>query len=225
MPRPVILAAALALAVTPAFGQVKVDLHALDALPHKGGKPPPARAVTHPAPNSPQAAESTAATPAPPALPSEVPPAAALAPLPAETAPPAATAASAAVPATEAAQPTAPAAPASVRIAFASGKADLTPDGTQSIKQFAGSAPKGGNGAINGAINVAAYAAGSPDDASTARRLSLSRALAVRDALIQDGIPSARIYVRALGSQAGSGPADRVDISMAGGSLQPAAAQ
>jgi outer membrane protein OmpA-like peptidoglycan-associated protein len=108
---------------------------------------------------------------------------------------------------------------ASLRIAFASGQADLSPDSTQTIRQFAGTAPK----SDAAAFSVAAYAAGNPDDASTARRLSLSRALAVRDALIQDGVPSARIYVRALGSKAGDGPADRVDISTAGATTQPAA--
>ena len=52
-------------------------------------------------------------------------------------------------------------------------------------------------------FNVVAYAAGTPDDPSTARRLSLSRALAVRSALMADGVGSARIYVRALGAAGG----------------------
>jgi hypothetical protein len=66
-----------------------------------------------------------------------------------------------------------------------------------------------------------AYAAGTPEDPSTARRLSLARALAVRSALIADGVSSTRIYVRALGAQpggalAGDAPADRVDLSVLG---------
>ena len=44
--------------------------------------------------------------------------------------------------------------------------------------------PSGGNTSFN----VVAYAAGTPEDPSTARRLSLSRALAVRSALIADGV-------------------------------------
>jgi len=72
-----------------------------------------------------------------------------------------------------------------------------------------------------------AYAAGRPEDPSTARRLSLSRALAVRAALMADGISSNRIYVRALGAQASDGPADRVDISVLGSAAQasPASAR
>ena len=38
-----------------------------------------------------------------------------------------------------------------------------------------------------------------------------------------DGVPSSRIYVRALGGQAGDGPADRADVSVLGGNAAPAA--
>ena len=60
-------------------------------------------------------------------------------------------------------------------------------------------------------VQVMAYASGS-DDAGKARRLSLSRALAVRSYLIEQGIGSTRIDVRALGDAAEGGPADRVDL-------------
>ena len=61
-------------------------------------------------------------------------------------------------------------------------------------------------------VQVMAYASGN-DDASKARRLSLSRALAVRSYLIEQGIGSTRIDVRALGNATeGGGPADRVDL-------------
>ena len=62
-----------------------------------------------------------------------------------------------------------------------------------------------------------AYAAGTPEDPSTARRLSLSRALAVRSALMADGVTSSRIYVRALGATGGDEPPDRVDLAVMGG--------
>ncbi len=62
-------------------------------------------------------------------------------------------------------------------------------------------------------IQVLAYAAGSPEDPSTPRRLSLARALAARAVLINEGIASTRIYVRALGRAAADGPPDRVDLS------------
>jgi hypothetical protein len=38
--------------------------------------------------------------------------------------------------------------------------------------------------------------------------------MAVRSALVADGVPSARIFVRALGEQYGEGPPDRVDLSV-----------
>jgi len=71
-------------------------------------------------------------------------------------------------------------------------------------------------------FNVVAYAAGTPEDPSTARRLSLARALAVRSALIADGIASARIYVRALGAVAGDSEPDRVDLAVLGGNAPSA---
>ncbi|RCK50367.1 hypothetical protein TH25_12330 [Thalassospira profundimaris] len=71
-----------------------------------------------------------------------------------------------------------------------------------------------GNLAQNGDLRVQlqAYAAGESQNASKARRLSLSRALQVRSYLIDGGVRSTRIDVRALGANVPSGPADRVDI-------------
>ena len=61
-------------------------------------------------------------------------------------------------------------------------------------------------------IQLQAYAQGDGTNASKARRLSLSRALQVRSYLIDRGVRSTRIDVRALGANVPSGPADRVDI-------------
>lgn len=61
-------------------------------------------------------------------------------------------------------------------------------------------------------VQLLAYAEGTEDEASKARRLSLSRALAVRSYLMNDGVRSTRIEVRALGHKAEGGPADRVDV-------------
>ena len=61
-------------------------------------------------------------------------------------------------------------------------------------------------------VQLMAYAEGSEDTASQARRLSLSRALVVRTYLIDHGIRSTRMDVRALGATADQGPLDRVDI-------------
>lgn len=103
-----------------------------------------------------------------------------------------------------------------LRLTFASGEADLSPQNSTSIKQLTASAPAGDATTFN----VLAYAPAKPDDPSTARRVSLSRAMAVRSALVADGVPSARIFVRALGEQYGDGPPDRVDLSVTGVNTQ-----
>jgi len=62
-------------------------------------------------------------------------------------------------------------------------------------------------------VQLVAYASGLPDQASQARRISLSRAISVRSYLMEQGIKSSRIDVRALGNRADAGgPTDRVDI-------------
>lgn len=61
-------------------------------------------------------------------------------------------------------------------------------------------------------LQLRAYAAAGEESANTARRLSLSRALAVRAHLIDNDIQSTRMNVRALGDRAEDGPADRVDL-------------
>ncbi|MGE5475114.1 MAG: OmpA family protein [Bacteroidales bacterium] len=61
-------------------------------------------------------------------------------------------------------------------------------------------------------LQLLAYAEGDDASASKARRLSLSRALEVRKYLMDQGIRSTRIEVRALGNKLeGAGSADRVD--------------
>jgi len=111
---------------------------------------------------------------------------------------------------------------AGLRLTFSKGQSDLSPESVTSIKQLVQSAPH--TDTIT--YNVLAYASGDPDDPSVARRMSLSRALAVRSALRTDGVPSARIYLRALGSQPGEGgPPDRVQINVLGGNSTATAAQ
>ena len=101
--------------------------------------------------------------------------------------------------------------PAAVRLLFPEGKADLSPGDQEAIRGLARaiSDPAGNS------INVVAYAAGKENDPSTARRVSLSRGMAVRTLLIESGIPSSHIYVRALGAAAPDTPADRVELSVA----------
>ncbi len=98
--------------------------------------------------------------------------------------------------------------PNGVRVTFGGGKADLNAATLQAIQALARTL-RDKPGAD---ITLYAYAAGVPDDPSTPRRLSLSRALAVRAVLISEGIASTRIYPRALGAPA-DGPADRLDAT------------
>ncbi|MDH5187606.1 MAG: OmpA family protein [Rhodospirillaceae bacterium] len=63
-------------------------------------------------------------------------------------------------------------------------------------------------------LQLLAYAGGADMSASVARRLSLSRALAVRSYLIESGIRSTRIDVRALGNKTTDADTERVDITV-----------
>lgn len=66
-------------------------------------------------------------------------------------------------------------------------------------------------------LQLLAYASGDEASASKARRLSLSRALEVRKYLMDKGIRSTRIEVRALGNKLdGRGASDRVDAVLVG---------
>ena len=65
-------------------------------------------------------------------------------------------------------------------------------------------------------LEIKAYAdtgSGTPGDA---RRLSLRRALAIRTFLVERGIESTRIDVKALGDTAPDSPSDRVDLFLSG---------
>ncbi len=183
-------------------------------------QPPATVATAPPAPNETQsAAPANVAT----ALPAPAPPPATL-----PTAPPAAVALAPVPPPPAAPEPAPPPPPppisdtaasaatktgAGLRVTFGSEQADLSPASAAAIKSVVQAAPTGDSTTFN----VVAYAAGTPEDPSTARRLSLARALAVRSALIEDGISSSRIYVRALGATGGDETPDRVDVAVMGG--------
>ena len=99
-----------------------------------------------------------------------------------------------------------------LRITFGADAGELSPASETALKAFILAVPK--TDALT--FNVQAYSAGTANDPSTARRLSLSRGLAVRSVLMSAGVPSSRIYVRALGAAAGTGPADRADVTALG---------
>ena len=93
-------------------------------------------------------------------------------------------------------------------IPFAKDAADLSDDAKAALTDLAKRAVA--DESIQ--IQVMAYASGDEEHASKARRLSLSRALAVRSFLIDQGVHSTRIEVRALGNKVTEGLADRVDL-------------
>ncbi len=96
-------------------------------------------------------------------------------------------------------------------ILFASGASDPAQSALGSIKFLAGdlNASMTGSGSR---IQLLAYGGDKGDKGSDARRLSLKRALAIRQVLIDDGVPAERIDVRAMGGADDGGPADRVDV-------------
>lgn len=94
-----------------------------------------------------------------------------------------------------------------LRVVFSGSSSRLTGEGESGLRALVQSVA-----GTETRIQLKAFAAGSADRPSTARRLSLSRALAVRSFLIEQGMRSTRIDVRALGVPADDGPADRVDV-------------
>ncbi len=92
-------------------------------------------------------------------------------------------------------------------IPFAAGASDLPPASEDELRAIAQQM----NADESLRLTIRAYAEGTAEDASQARRLSLSRALAVRSFLIEQGIRGPRMDVRALGHRI-EPPRDRVDL-------------
>ncbi|MBU0888745.1 MAG: OmpA family protein [Alphaproteobacteria bacterium] len=97
-------------------------------------------------------------------------------------------------------------------LSFAAGNTDLN---DQARSQLAGTLQRlKADEALR--VQLLAYAAGDGGSSSQARRISLSRALAVRSYLIDQGIRSTRMDVRALGDTNKDGSPDRVDVRVIG---------
>ena len=96
-------------------------------------------------------------------------------------------------------------------ILFAPNADDPTVAAMQTVKSLAGELS---TALSNGTSRVQLLAYGGPhgDKSSDTRRLSLKRALIVRQVLIDQGVPAERIDVRAMGGTDDSGPLDRVDV-------------
>ena len=160
-------------------------------------------ACSAPTPAAPAPATPTAAKPAVPAAPPNavaIPPPAVVVPTAPPPPPPP-------VPVADDAPDAVASVEGGVQVTFGHDRSDLNRAAVAAIEAVAAEAR-----AKPGALDLTAYAAGTADDPSTPRRLSLARALAVRAVLLRAGIESPRIYVRAEGASPPSGPADRVDL-------------
>ncbi len=199
-----------------AFGQVSTDDKALDQLaPAPAAKPAPkasapataSRTRKRPAPHASPPVGKRLTAPnmpvAPPANPVLLPPTFTMPAHPPPPPPP--------VPVLPDAAGVALPLAGGGRITFGAGASDLNPATLAAVQAFARQV------AANPAliVDVAAWAPGTADDPSTARRLSLDRALAVRAVLIHEGVLSDRIRAMAKGSlDIGAGPADRADFAV-----------
>lgn len=179
---------------------------ATEALPPRPSAvpppPPPAAPETPETPPRPTAAEPERELPAPPAVET-----AGATRVLSEDVPEAATAAE---DLTVAAAPAPRARPLAtvLSVPFASGDSDLSPAARQTLDRVAESL--GTEPAER--IQLKAYADAEGTTSSAARRMSMLRALSVRSYLMETGVSSTRIDVRALGAKYESGPPDRVDI-------------
>ena len=207
--------------LAPAMAQVTVNPGALDLLPSQPQRTAPARPAARPVPHPaarPAAPPAQAPVPAttrpavPPAAPPPtvpvVPPAIAALPPPLPVPAPR-TQPVPVVPVAADAPGVVTPLPGGLRVTFGPDRAELNPTTEAALRELARTL----RAADKGSINVYAYASGSADDPSTARRLSLARALAARGVLINEGIVSTRIYPRALGTAGGDTDKDRVDVT------------
>jgi outer membrane protein OmpA-like peptidoglycan-associated protein len=96
-------------------------------------------------------------------------------------------------------------------VLFAPDATDPSVSALQSVKSLAGDLSAT---LAEGSSRVQLLAFGGPqgEKSSNTRRLSLKRALVIRQILIDNGVPSERIDVRAMGGTDDSGPLDRVDV-------------
>jgi len=178
------------------------------AIPTPRNRPAPATAPVASRPSVAAPVAPVVRAPAPP------PPVAPAAPRPQETATAAPARVTPPAPAPAAPRQTAALPPANLpaegqalRLLFEGSSTQLSDDAQQRLRQMAAALA-----ANEQRVQLKAFASGTSDRPSAARRESLSRALAVRSYLIENGVRSTRIDVRALGAPSDGGPNDRVDV-------------
>ena len=101
-------------------------------------------------------------------------------------------------------------------ILFPHNATDPTPQSASELRELASDL----NSALDAGarrVQLDAFGGAPGDKSSDARRVSLKRALVIRQLLINDGVPASRIDVRAMGGIDDSGNADRVDVYVRAG--------
>ncbi len=192
--------------------------------PAAAASAPPTSVTTPPAPPPKPAEPASTLVPPPPVEPVEEPVVAAPAPAapqaaqpssaPVEAGPPTASEVSETDPAetadTEpqvAALPQEPAPDEPVSVVFEPEQTELPPNADSRLSALADRLI--GDDSLR--VQLLAYAGDTDGSPSSVRRTSLSRALSVREFLMDQGVQSTRIEVRALGDQSEGGNPDRVD--------------
>jgi len=96
-------------------------------------------------------------------------------------------------------------------IMFAAGASDPAVTAVQNVKSLAGDLA---TALVDSStrVQLLAYGGLPGEKSSDSRRLSLKRALIIRQLLIDDGVPAERIDVRAMGGADDGGPPDRGDV-------------
>ena len=92
-------------------------------------------------------------------------------------------------------------------VSFGKDKTDLTDDAKSDLTDVADKVKQS-----QGSVRIVAYAGGTPEQSSVAKRISLSRALQIRAFLITKGVNQLNINVQALGREVPSGDSERADV-------------
>ena len=97
-------------------------------------------------------------------------------------------------------------------IEFQPDQGEVQPARVDAVKFLAGALNNSLSVSPAARVEILAYGGARGDKGSDARRLSLRRALSIRQILIDSGVSKDRIGVRAMGGADDGGPADRVDV-------------
>ena len=92
-------------------------------------------------------------------------------------------------------------------LSYAKDKTDLSDDAKSELSDVADAVKQS-----QGNVRIVAYAGGTAEESSVAKRTSLARALQIRAYLITKGVNQLNISVQALGNKVPNGSPERADI-------------